>query len=85
MVQLELGEEIESQLAEAARESGVSVDGYVRTCVADKLPRRHSTKSLEAQRQAANELATFAKDRGIKFELPEEVTMREYIAEACGF
>jgi hypothetical protein len=47
MVQLELGEEIESRLVEAARESGVSIDGYVRSCVAAKLARKHRAGTLE--------------------------------------
>jgi len=85
MVQLELGEDIESRLLEAARNSGVSVDGYVQSCVAAKLPRKHTPKSLDEQRQAVKELSTFAKDRNINIEIPGGTSMRDYIAEACGF
>jgi len=85
MVQLELGDEMESRLVEAARESGVSVDGYVRSCVAEKLTRKHRVGTLAEQQQAAKELSTFTIDRGIHIEVPEGMSMREYIAEACGF
>ncbi len=85
MVQVELGEELESRLADAARECGLSVDGYIRSCVEAKLPRHQRPGTLEQQQQAAKQLSTFARDRNINIEIPEGMSMREYIREACGF
>jgi predicted DNA-binding protein len=87
MLQLELGEEIEGRLHEAAKEQGVTVDTYVRERIVAQLSDTGPVDdaTLERQREAIRELSTFAKDRGIDVKLPSGMSVREYISEAMGF
>jgi hypothetical protein len=89
MLQLELGPEIEVRIADAARTRGISVNDYVREKLDPQLPGQSSQpvfkSTLEERLQAVKELSTFAKDRGINIELPEGMSIRDYIREATGF
>jgi hypothetical protein len=92
MLQLELGPEIEARVVKQANRLGVSVDTYVKTRLVSELPESQvhekadfDAETVERRTRAAKELATFAQDRGINIEIPEGMTMREYIRDACGF
>jgi hypothetical protein len=92
MLQIELGQEVEARVLEQAGHLGVSVDVYVKTRLISELPESESperveldAETVERRKRAAKELATFAEDRGIHIEIPEGMSLREYIRDACGF
>ncbi len=92
MLQIELGQDIESRVAEQASHLGVSVDVYVKTRLISELPESKlperaelDAETVERRKRAAKELATFAEDHGINIEIPEGMSLREYIRDACGF
>jgi hypothetical protein len=80
MLQIELGEEVETRLSKAAKDEGVTVDVYLKERVlAQLLVGPIDEAKLERRREAIKKLATFAKDDNVKFELPPGMTMRDYI------
>jgi hypothetical protein len=89
MLELELGPDMERQLAQQARTRGLSIDAYVREKLVLPHPRSTDqpvfTSTLEEPLQAAKELSTFAMDRGINVKLSEDTNIRDYIREATGF
>jgi len=79
MVQLELGEEIEAGITDAARAQGVSLNEFVRSRLAPHLLPLRRTSTLEERQAAAKELSTFARDRGIN--LAPGVTIKSLLEE----
>jgi len=79
MVQLELGEEIEAGITDAARSQGVSLDEFVRSRLAPYVSLSGKTSTLERRQEAVKKLATFAKDRGI--DLAPGVTIKSLLEE----
>ncbi len=80
MVQIELGEELESRLVAAAFDSGVSVDQYVRLGIEPMLPAQVTPSTLEERRATIAKLKTFAQDHGIR--LAPGVTVKDLINES---
>jgi uncharacterized protein YgfB (UPF0149 family) len=79
MLQLELGEDIETRIAEKADALGISVNDFVRNQFALYLAPMRRKTTLAEREAAARELATFAKDRGI--DLPIGVTIKSLLEE----
>ncbi len=92
MLQLELGQDIEARVLEQADHLGISVDVYVKSRLLSGLPEsdlpekvEFDAETVERRKRAAKKLATFAEDHGIHIEIPEGMSLREYIRDACGF
>jgi hypothetical protein len=86
MLQIELGEEVETRLSKAAKDEGVTVDVYLKDRVLGQLPVGPIDEAtLERRREASRKLATFAKDHNVQFELPPGMTMRDYIKDCMGY
>jgi hypothetical protein len=79
MVQLELGEEIETGITDAARAQGISLNEFVRSRLAPHLLPSRRTSTLEERQAAVKELRTFARDRGI--DLAPGVTIKSLLEE----
>ncbi len=83
MLQIELGEQIETQLVDAAKAKGVSVDAYLRDQILPRLPRPYvppDAETIALRTQAIKKLMTFAADNGIH--LTEGVTVDDLRRES---
>jgi len=79
MVQLELGEELEIGITDAAHAQGMSLNEFVRSRLTPHLLPSRRTSTLEGRQAAARKLATFAKDRSIT--LAPGVTIKSLLEE----
>jgi hypothetical protein len=80
MVQVELGTELEEQLAQNAKDAGISLNEYLRrrlTVRADPKPKRYI--SPEERRAAVEALGTFAEERNIT--LGPDLTIKDLMNE----
>lgn len=83
MLQLELGEDVENHVTEAAQRAGVTVDAYVRDRVAPqplRTPALVDAETLKLRREAIQKLMTFAKDHNVR--LPDGVTVDDLRRES---
>jgi hypothetical protein len=78
MVQVELGNELETRLEQAAQSQGVSVTAYVQQLLESDLKRKTGAVTPE-QREAVEALRTFAARH--KFRLGPDLTLRDLIDE----